>query len=1403
MARTERGERERGGEGRREGERRGEKERERGRGRGGRGEGSGWETHTGSDVGGESRGPVGMLQDVLATLLTRVLGTFVSGIDARSLQLSVWRGEVRLTRMALRPAALAAMALPVRVMRGEVGEVVVRFPWRSLGRAPLLIELHDVTLIVAPVEADGTDVRAQAERDAPAKHEALAAWEAVQEGCEAVAEESDSFAQRLANRLLKSLEIRTTNLHLGIVEGGEVGAIQAGVVLGSLSLTTPDAEAANSLSSLGWFSSSLPSSRARPLFGLVNKTVQVSGLVVYLSPNKVVASAQSTAASSSTEGEARIAQEQKTMGSVMHHAQQSARDPVEGDTYLLAPLHASAQIELDVREEAELGWPKLTLGLQLQEPARLSLTRPQLLGALQLIETLEQCQRRHKYRECQRPREGEHSMTDAIELWKYAIRAVMWERRTGRLYLGSAQLAARRSLRLRYTETYITCLAECAETLTQPKPSGKRRLELAELELMMPLHDICTFRAMARRTLAAQHPTANVGNVAGVEEGIGRKEVTEGAPSSPSDGSPSSSASESSPSNWTSWFSKWRAPAGEGSGADGKDSRLGAKSGLLGQLLSSFGDSHAIETTRGAAYHESDGTSRGAVTLGRGSAHGGASEPRRPRAESVRARISAHISQVEITLLASPGAPIACLQLNHLALVSRVRSVNSGVGISASVGSLRLLDLSTPWPQLRVVCHAGRRAVQHSFAQVGQANQHLVGLDALTVSAETEPLHSNCAVHLDVRLAGLRLLLNPNLVAAITTFATVPPSHWAIVLAIEQSTRRVAVTAAASMVETFGRTWRDRPVNVQIHYSTAWYMLVETPPPLPARFEAGARNASSAHESDVPPLSLRRVLVRAGDIGICTTDPQAPDHSHVKTGSTHVADTLATPTLSTSPSASSPQEQQQLHITWEGLCAAVLPPGDPDGWVDGEAEACMVNDGDDVLDVGGAVRSSGLHAAATAAPPDGWQLLPFSAAVRLTASDVSSVLLDCVPNARLAGHDGDISSGTPAVGMLRVSGALSMLVLRLDRQQLLSAASIALSLVCALESDEDSRTCARQVMPRGARCGWLSVSEHRRIAGHTSSSSLGICFVSASRGWLSYTSRDGSVRHVRVVDSELEPDGPTALRLTRRTGITALGGAVSKAGIEWSVRLIARSRSEARQWLSGCAAMQGIPSVNFGYGALASDREHRQDDHPSHPAVVRETKDGGGLSRNGSASAHSMREAKSLHPESSVRTASPELLRRQVEILILMPGIEVALLSSASGLSSNSRRRPGGSRSGGMPSRGQIGRYEGAPLLQFAIGSLRCEMCTRLHDAQLVFSSADVHACCGVAEPVGSTGNEAARQYRLVPLLHIHGTRSMPTERLVSPLLAKETMQLSRGLYKVGLSRAREPSTPSGPAFSC
>ena len=180
----------------------------------------------------------GFLETQVANLLEKVLGPFVVGLDKRSLNLSVWSGEVLLHGLQLRTEALDALPIPVKAIGGTLGEVRVTVPWRKLGKQPLIISIDRVFLVVGPKAAlDGysdAEEKAKAER---AKRDTLEAWEAVQDNKENSEKMGVKLAERLASLLLGQLQISITNVHVRIEGRNEGAALAGGVVLRALKLT--------------------------------------------------------------------------------------------------------------------------------------------------------------------------------------------------------------------------------------------------------------------------------------------------------------------------------------------------------------------------------------------------------------------------------------------------------------------------------------------------------------------------------------------------------------------------------------------------------------------------------------------------------------------------------------------------------------------------------------------------------------------------------------------------------------------------------------------------------------------------------------------------------------------------------------------------------------------------------------------------------------------------------------------------------------------------------------------------------------------------------------------------------------------------------------------------------------
>jgi hypothetical protein len=70
-------------------------------------------------------------------LLQRYLGKYVYGLDAESLRISVWRGDVELSNLRLKPEALDELNLPVTVKSGLLGRLRLKVrPERGGGTPP-------------------------------------------------------------------------------------------------------------------------------------------------------------------------------------------------------------------------------------------------------------------------------------------------------------------------------------------------------------------------------------------------------------------------------------------------------------------------------------------------------------------------------------------------------------------------------------------------------------------------------------------------------------------------------------------------------------------------------------------------------------------------------------------------------------------------------------------------------------------------------------------------------------------------------------------------------------------------------------------------------------------------------------------------------------------------------------------------------------------------------------------------------------------------------------------------------------------------------------------------------------------------------------------------------------------
>ena len=117
-----------------------------------------------------------MFESYLVHLLGRLLGEYVTegSLSADRFEARLLNGHVVLKRLELKPSCLDGLGLPLRLVRGYIGQLELKIGggWTQLGSRPVEIVLDNVFLVVEPDYTWGDQEReAQAQA---AKQESLA-----------------------------------------------------------------------------------------------------------------------------------------------------------------------------------------------------------------------------------------------------------------------------------------------------------------------------------------------------------------------------------------------------------------------------------------------------------------------------------------------------------------------------------------------------------------------------------------------------------------------------------------------------------------------------------------------------------------------------------------------------------------------------------------------------------------------------------------------------------------------------------------------------------------------------------------------------------------------------------------------------------------------------------------------------------------------------------------------------------------------------------------------------------------------------------------------------------------------------------------------------------------------------
>ena len=409
-----------------------------------------------------------MFEKAVAKVLQQVLGAFVKGIDAESLKLSVWDGDIRLTNLELDIEAVEGLGLPIRVRGGSVGEVRVEVPWRNLSTKPIVVSVQQLYVLVAPKDDTGVwDEEVEERRKLQAKREQLEVWEAMESEKGTWDAMGERVVGQLVQDLLRKLVLKVSNVHVRL-ESGEGETIAAGVTLSQLSVSNVSKLEAQKKEK---------GAKAQPL----RKLISIEGLGIYVSPAEPVPIRHGLLApDSSAKWEAVMGPMLREEASPMH---------------LVRPI--SLQLDAWINPSASnLGEPQLKLHVVLPETLWLSLQQPQLVVLIKLAEDVGRTERIDRLRRFGRP-EALPSVSGARVWWTYAKKATMVLHRSSGVHLSWSSLFERREKRLGYVNAYIDALAASGQKKAELKQ------DLAALEDVLELEDILRYRRLARASANA------------------------------------------------------------------------------------------------------------------------------------------------------------------------------------------------------------------------------------------------------------------------------------------------------------------------------------------------------------------------------------------------------------------------------------------------------------------------------------------------------------------------------------------------------------------------------------------------------------------------------------------------------------------------------------------------------------------------------------------------------------------------------------------------------------------------------------------------------------------------------------------------------------------------------------
>uniref|UniRef100_A0A0D9XMK5 PH domain-containing protein n=1 Tax=Leersia perrieri TaxID=77586 RepID=A0A0D9XMK5_9ORYZ len=375
-----------------------------------------------------------MLEDQVAFLLQKYLGNYVRGLSKEALKISVWRGDVELTNMQLKPEALNSLKLPVKVKAGFLGSVKLKVPWSRLGQEPVLVYLDRIFILAEPatqVEGCSEDAVQEAKRSRVREME-IKLLESQQQ---MKSELNSSWLGSFISTVIGNIKLSISNIHIRYedIESNPGHPFAAGLALSKLSAVTVDELGKETFATGGDLDR-------------IKKSVELESLALYFDSDSSPWSVDKSWEDLLPSEWSQIFELRK---------QDSTNLPSKPHTYILRPISGKAKYTKIQLEEAKKTGQALQNAAVDLDDVTLSLSKDGYRDVLKMADNFSSFNQRLKYAHY---RPSLPVKSDPRSWWKYAYKVVVHETKKASGNLSWEQLLKNARLRKTYVSLYASSL---------------------------------------------------------------------------------------------------------------------------------------------------------------------------------------------------------------------------------------------------------------------------------------------------------------------------------------------------------------------------------------------------------------------------------------------------------------------------------------------------------------------------------------------------------------------------------------------------------------------------------------------------------------------------------------------------------------------------------------------------------------------------------------------------------------------------------------------------------------------------------------------------------------------------------------------------------------------------------